>query len=336
MRNKSDFIFRRLGVITIIAVYLLILVGGIVRSTGSGMGCPDWPKCFGMWIPPTEIGQLPPNYKELFKVAGKEIADFNAFKTWVEYINRLIGVVIGFLIFLTFVFSIYYFRKDRWITYLSFLSFILVGFQGWIGAKVVASDLAVGIITIHMFIAILIVFLLIYTVARSYKNTFEIDGDAIRQKPLLNKVLLFAISISLLQVFFGTQVREAVDEVSKSFFNQNRELWIEKLGITFYIHRSFSLVILAVHFYLIYILYRYLKDKGIIFKRITLILTIILIVETFTGAMMAYLAIPAFLQPIHLFLAVIAVGIQFLALLLLNFEKVFSLSPLKERILLTD
>ena len=134
-------IYRKFGITTILTVYLLILVGGIVRSTGSGMGCPDWPKCFGKYVPPTDISELPEDYKTIFAVQGREIADFNAVHTWIEYINRLLGVLTGFFILITAVLSVSFWKKDKIITLLSILALIAVIFQGWLGAKVVSTDL---------------------------------------------------------------------------------------------------------------------------------------------------------------------------------------------------
>src|SRR4028118_360369 len=129
-RRGEGRTFRRFGIITIVAVYVLILVGGVVRSTGSGMGCPDWPRCFGSWVPPTDASELPADYREVYSQKRKakndrlaatlrrmgfeatanlitndpsmfEEAQFNALRTWIEYGNRLIGVLIGIFIFIT-------------------------------------------------------------------------------------------------------------------------------------------------------------------------------------------------------------------------------------------
>ena len=148
--------FRFWGILTVLSIYLLILVGGIVRSTGAGMGCPDWPKCFGQWIPPTQASEIPANYKDFYanarkqknikiaayldKIGFSELAlrivndesiyieqDFNATKTWIEYLNRLLGALIGVFVFASLLTSVAYFKTDKRITLLAFSSFILVG-----------------------------------------------------------------------------------------------------------------------------------------------------------------------------------------------------------------
>jgi len=103
--------YRTWASITIGAIVLLILAGGIVRMTGSGMGCPDWPKCFGRWIPPTEESQLPENYQEIYKKRGYSDTSFNVFHTCTEYINLLVSAITMFFIFALFLYSIVYLRK---------------------------------------------------------------------------------------------------------------------------------------------------------------------------------------------------------------------------------
>ncbi len=88
------FSVKKWVVATFILVFLVILAGGVVRTTQSGMGCPDWPKCFGMWIPPTDESQLPPDFEKYLKAQDIDHS-FNAYHTWIEYINRLLGVLLG-------------------------------------------------------------------------------------------------------------------------------------------------------------------------------------------------------------------------------------------------
>ena len=127
--------------LTIGAVYFVILVGGIVRASGAGMGCPDWPTCFGQWIPPTEITQLPDNYQEIYANQGYSDTQFNPIKTWIEYINRLVGVTIGICILLTAWSARIYLTTDKSVFYIALGTLFLVGFQGWLGSVVVASNL---------------------------------------------------------------------------------------------------------------------------------------------------------------------------------------------------
>ncbi|WPP51511.1 COX15/CtaA family protein [Catalinimonas niigatensis] len=336
--------FRRLSLITLVSVYFLILVGGIVRSTGSGMGCPDWPKCFGSWVPPTSVEQLPANYKEIYAQQRAEKntrftayldalgfvqlaeqirndesilveANFNAIKTWTEYINRLIGVVVGFLIFATFLVSISYIGTDNKLFLYALLSLISVGFQGWIGSVVVSTNLLQWLITVHMLLALVIVALLTYLVVRVKKESVLALITTYSTSASITLLLLIAMSVA--QVVLGTQVRESVDLVAEQMNYESRESWIEQLGIVFYIHRSYSMLIVLVHIFLLYKVVKHYGNQGNLMRN-SLVLLIVVVLEILSGVVMAYFAIPRFAQPIHLLFASLVFGLQLYIWLKIN------------------
>ncbi|MDI9871285.1 COX15/CtaA family protein [Flectobacillus roseus] len=313
--------FRKLGLVTIVSIYLLVLAGGIVRSTGSGMGCPDWPKCFGMWVPPTEVSQLPPNYQEIYAEKLHGEVEFNPVKTWIEYVNRLVGAFTGIVVFGVFLASFSYRKRDKSLIYLSFLAVVLIGANAALGKFVVDSFLKPGVVTAHMLLAILVVFVLLYSIARGWSEVTE--TEKVTNKPLLSKILTLLLILSTTQVLIGTQVREAIDKIiANPIFGYDRSTWIEQLGLSFYIHRSFSLVLLGLHIYLIVQLKKNIQSEGILYKFFRA-LVLLVVVEIVSGAAMAYFSVPAFIQPVHLTLAIVALGLQFVILLLLNSEKVF-------------
>jgi heme a synthase len=279
----------------IIMVFLVIIAGGIVRTTQSGMGCPDWPKCFGMWVPPTDASQLPPDFE---KYLDKQSIDhsFNVYHTWIEYINRLLGALLGLFIFIHLIWSwLKFFKTDKKVVLLSFLLLITVGFQGWLGKKVVDANLAVVKITIHMLVAILIA--AIPLVILNLINT----GEKLQSK-FLKTTSLITIILLLVQITFGTQVREQIDEISKSFNYTQRALWVDKLDNIFIIHRSFSWVILAISFFTWYKA-KHLRQVAI--NNNTNL--VVVIITMLAGVLLAYFNMPAAAQPLHLFMACVAV-----------------------------
>jgi cytochrome c oxidase assembly protein subunit 15 len=95
---------------TFILTFLVIIAGGVVRTTQSGMGCPDWPKCFGSWIPPTDASQLPPDFEKYLRRQDID-HHFNALHTWIEYINRLCGALLG--VFALIQFGLLFYKRKQ-------------------------------------------------------------------------------------------------------------------------------------------------------------------------------------------------------------------------------
>jgi cytochrome c oxidase assembly protein subunit 15 len=310
--------FRRLGMLTICAVYFVILVGGIVRASGAGMGCPDWPTCFGQWVPPTSEMQLPVNYHEIYAQRGYENTQFNPVKTWTEYTNRLVGVTIGFLIFLTAWSSRIYFKADKTVFYLAIIAFFLVGFQGWLGSTVVASNLKPLMITIHMLVALLIVALLIYTITRSQRETFaSIDLSVLPAK--FRAILKLVMLMTLLQIAMGTQVREAVDFIAHEHAYIERQFWREDFPIIFYVHRSFSSLILFTNAWLVWRLFQHV-DKTHPLVRAGFLLFSLIVTAILAGVSLDRLGMPPVAQPIHLLMANLIFGVQFFMWMALRYS----------------
>jgi heme a synthase len=337
--RKSLNSFRRISGMTTVAIYFLILVGGIVRSTGAGMGCPDWPKCFGRWIPPTSVEQLPEEYEALylhkrlakndrfvvllenigFASLANEIRNdqsilenepFNATKTWIEYINRLIGVIIGFMIILTCIYSLKVRKLDPYIPLLSFGSLLMVLFQGWLGSIVVSTNLLHWMISVHMIVALLLVCLLLYIYFRAENIRRDQNNISLPNVSLLRWVMGTAILLMMVQVLLGTQVREQVDVLASKFNYMNRNLWVAELGAQFLIHRSFSLLLLGLHLYFAFMVWKSKLIEPRIIK-LTISLVALIVIVIFSGVVMAYFAIPAFIQPIHLLLGSLIIGFQY-------------------------
>jgi cytochrome c oxidase assembly protein subunit 15 len=221
--------FQRLAIWTTATTYFLILVGGLVRASGAGLGCPDWPRCFGSWIPPASAANLPPQF---------DPSQFNPTLMWTEYVNRLLGVTVGFLILATAISAWRHHRRDPHILWTTIAAFLLVGFEGWLGGLVVAHELAAWIVTAHLIVAIVIVQLLLYaTYASGAQGAQRAQGA--RGATLAIGVL---IALTLLQAGFGTQVRGSVDQALDS--GVARELALGTVGRLDFIHRDLAFVVL--------------------------------------------------------------------------------------------
>jgi cytochrome c oxidase assembly protein subunit 15 len=301
--------FRRMAWITLFAVYFLILVGGSVRASGAGMGCPDWPTCFGSWIPPTSEAQLPANYQEIYADLGYAETEFNVVKTWIEYLNRLTGVTIGFLILLTAIYSWSVRRHDKSIATASVAAFLMVGFQGWLGSKVVASNLMPGMITLHMLMALAIVGTLLFAVARARRGIMmaeSIEGI----DPRFEKWLYIVMALTVIQVTMGTQVREMVDYLNHTQ-GAERSSWVDALPWFFYVHRSFSAIVLFANLWLVALLVRSVGWTHTL-TRFTIAMIMVIGLAIVSGATLGHLGMPALVQPLHLLGASLLFGLQFL------------------------
>lgn len=292
---------------TLFSLLILVFLGGLVRVTGSGMGCPDWPKCFGLLVPPTDVSQLPADYKEQFAKPGKPVADFNVFHTWTEYINRLFGALTGLFMLLMFLSSWQFLKTRLSVFVFSSAAFMLVLFQAWIGAKVVDTHLAVGMVTVHLLLAFVVLALVV--VAAYLSGDFKIlnTGSGFSLRIFATSFLIFCS----LQIFLGARTRELIEVNGVSDIIPQSKL----IDPFYFIHKvvaALMAVSLPVFWY---------RSRGMgLMNKLILVLMISTVLQIAMGSINAVFNLPAFSQVLHITLSPIIFGTAVFIFLVSNFN----------------
>jgi protoheme IX farnesyltransferase len=172
--------FQKLAVATVAMTLLLVTIGVVVRVTGSGLGCPDWPLCHGQVIPPLD--------------------DSNA---WIEWVHRTVAALIGFLV-LGLAWVAFRDHRDRpSLLWPSLGAVALVGFQAWLGRETVRLNNSGESVTAHLAAAMALVGLLVFILVRSFYPA-RIGGRGASQRFTLVAALAAVTVFALL--LFGSHV----------------------------------------------------------------------------------------------------------------------------------
>lgn len=311
--------------------FLVVLAGSVVRMTGSGMGCPDWPKCFGLMIPPTAAAEVAWQEGNAYSqgrmllrrdtlwVAQTDLvsadfeteraegqwlaydkhsyAVFNPLHTWVEFINRLLGALTGIpaLLLLGWTFwrgvKVRHWNPLVW----AVVHLFWLGLVAWLGKKVVDGNLIPFSITIHMLGAMAI----LVSLAGLLHSVWEHESiHRIQVLPHGKSWIAGALVFTVAQLILGTQVREQVDLLNHA--EVLRTDWINALPSWWKVHRSGSWLVLSVQ--LLWLIP--LRQAQGSLRTMVRLISSLLGLQIFTGVLFVNLGMPAWAQPVHLLLAV--------------------------------
>jgi cytochrome c oxidase assembly protein subunit 15 len=255
------------------------------------MGCPDWPKCFGRFIPPTKVSELPLHYEVIYKEKLHGEVEFNATKTWIEYINRLLGALTGVIVLAT---TILAYKQGRKVFLPTLAALLLVLANAVLGKFVVDSFLLPGVVTAHMLLSIGVIFFLI----KALNNHSSLAVIKLENRHWIGINLV----IVLVQIILGTQVRENMDHVIQALGENAKDQWVAQLDVIYIVHRTFSWVIVLSHLFL------WNKLKNAPLQPYRQGMMVLIGISFFTGILMAYFALPLGSQAVHLLISLVLMG----------------------------
>lgn len=301
---------HRLAWIALISIIVLVAVGATVRVTGSGLGCPDWPTCWGCLIPPTSADQIDVEKLDLEKFKRHAIRkgidpdtitketileSFDPVRTWIEFINRLTSLPLGLSTLLLALLSFTAKNHRKAIVALAWFSLFDVLFNAVMGAIVVRSGLQPGIITLHMALAFLLIAVLVTIVWLSRpQQESEQPPATFDRKLLIVSLVFFACLFG--EGLLGSQLREQTDELQRLSEGAQRSEWVGQIASTtiFKIHRTLSWTLLISSGLMVY----WSRSTQVRFREPRLIFAMVILMMLM-GIILGHIAIYAVVQVLH-------------------------------------
>jgi heme a synthase len=330
----SEKFFRKVGTLSYLSIFILVLLGGVVRSTGSGMGCPDWPKCFDRLVPPTCACQLPADVEARMAAKREQKLDkfanwlegiglgekameirknpalrvhesFNPVKAWIEYINRLYGALTGFFVLIMLISATAYIKRQPVVFWFTLGGFILTFFNAWLGSKVVVTNLLPGLVSMHFMLSFAAVSCFIAAVIYAGTNRRVYS-------PMHHYTIWGGLAVlSLLQISLGALVRERVDMLELAGKLTDSKGWIDMhaMGNLFLLHRGLSMVVLGLHAWL-WLTIRMNKQRDTAYFNLVNIIMFLFLLQISTGALNTMFPFPVIARTLHILAGSICFGIQ--------------------------
>ena len=192
--------FQKLNWVLVFMTFDLIVFGAFTRLTDSGLGCPDWPGCYGTSNPWHAIGEI------TLAEAAMPTGPVTVIKAWIEMIHRYLAMTVGALILIQVGLAwskLQHLGKKSLLGSLGLL--LLVCIQGAFGAWTVTLKLQPIIVSIHLMLALV----LLACLTAYAQEEWEDQASSVRQlqvSPISAKLLLLASVVLATQIFLGAWV----------------------------------------------------------------------------------------------------------------------------------
>ena len=279
----------------------LVVIGVIVRATDSGMGCPDWPLCYGQLIPPTT-----------------DSGDIIAYKAWLEWIHRAIAALIGLIALSVVAIALQNLKGRRSLQGASIALLGLVLFQAWLGRQTVLESNSGQSVTAHLATAMAFVGLQVWVLARSgYDETL---AGIRRASGSLVAPLIAAGAIYALLLFGSNVTGTDTGLLYPDWPLMGGTLFppITELSTPMIVHRYATAIVALILISAIWIVRRE-KGSSIRVRQLLTYAAVVFAVQCVIGAIQIFTKLAPWTQTLHVALAtfiwILTVGAASIALL---------------------